>query len=98
MTDLDTAFRETEESLNQGIEAYDAFKNRQEDDDRSLIAKLIVRSFLGMVGIVILASILGTYLLGWEKLVEPGKFLMAILGSVMLPVVTLVIGYYFSTK
>jgi len=31
-------------------------------------------------------------------LVEPGKFVMAILGSIMLPVVTLVIGYYFGSK
>jgi hypothetical protein len=71
---------------------------RQQAGDRSFIAKLIVWAFLVFIGLTILAVIAGTYLRGWNDLVEPAKFLMSILGSVMLPVVTLVIGYYFSSK
>jgi len=48
--------------------------------------------------LVVLAAIVGTIFFPWDKLVEPGKFLTAILGSVMLPVVTLVIGYYFGKE
>jgi hypothetical protein len=48
--------------------------------------------------VVILIVAVGTLLIGWDKLSEPAKFLMSILGSVMLPVVTLVIGYYFGKE
>jgi hypothetical protein len=48
---------------------------------------------------VVAAVVGGTiYFSDWNRIAEPAKFLMAVLGSVMLPVVTLVIGYYFGSK
>ena len=47
---------------------------------------------------IVFATTVGTYFFDWNKLVEPAKFLMTILSSVMLPVVTLVIGYYFGSE
>ena len=70
----------------------------KKDDDRSLIARVVVFSFIGLVVLVVLGAMAGTYYIGWDKLVEPGKYLVAILSSVLLPVVTLVIGYYFGSK
>ena len=96
--ELDSVFKATEESSKASHKALADKKLRQEVDDRSLIAKAIIGAFIVMVGVVILAAMAGTFFLGWEELVEPGKFLMVILGSVMLPVVTLVIGYYFGNK
>jgi len=98
MADLDAAFEATEVQVEQSARAIDERVARQQADDRSLIAKVIIWAFVGFIGLVIGAAIAGTYLRGWSELVEPAKFLQNILGSVMLPVVTLVIGYYFSSK
>lgn len=65
-------------------------------DDRSHIAKLIIWAFVVLMVIVVGAVILNFH--SWDKISEPAKFLMAILSSVMLPVVTLVIGHYFGSK
>lgn len=67
-------------------------------DDRSRIAKLIVWAFVLLMAWVVIASTIGAALFDWNELVEPAKFLMAILSSVMLPVVTLVIGHYFGKE
>jgi len=96
MADLDSLFAAAQKSLEESKRALD--DRRQRAGDRSHIAKLIVWAFVILVGLVILAAIVGTIFFPWDKLVEPGKFLTAILGSVMLPVVTLVIGYYFGKE
>ena len=99
MADLDSAFRATQQQILQGQKALDDLLNRQKADDRSHIAKLIVWAFVILMGVVVLGVILGVlYLNSWDKISEPAKFLMAILSSVMLPVVTLVIGHYFGNK
>ena len=73
-------------------------EEERQQDDRSLIAKLIVWAFVILMGLVVLIVTGGTFAIGWDKLSEPAKFLASILGSVMLPVVTLVIGYYFGKE
>lgn len=98
MTDLDAEIRAVEEQAHQGAKAVDARIARQQADDRSLIARVVVFTFVALVVVAVLAAIAGAYLFDWNDLVEPGKFLLTILGSVMLPVVTLVIGYYFGSK
>ena len=66
---------------------------------RSHIAKLIIWAFVVLLAVVVVAVIAGlAYFGSWDEISEPAKFLMTILGSVMLPVVTLVIGYYFGSK
>ena len=101
MPSLDAEIQETEQRVEQTNRAVEDWRQRQQErqqDDRSLIAKIIVWAFVLLMGVVILIVAIGTLLIGWDKLSEPAKFLMSILGSVMLPVVTLVIGYYFGKE
>ena len=98
MADIDSAFAKTKQSLDAGEQALKTRLESRQADDRSLIARVVIGAFVGMVIWVVIMATLGAYLYDWETLVEPGKFLMGILGSIMLPVVTLVIGYYFSNK
>jgi uncharacterized membrane protein len=51
-----------------------------------------------LIGLVVMIVAAGTVLQTWEKWVEPAKFFLGILSSVLLPVVTLVIGYYFGKE
>ena len=94
MDDLDAQIEATEKSAKASKKAVSDLAA----GDRSLIAKMIIIAFLIMVGIVVVAAIAGACVFEWSRLVEPGKFLMGVLGSIMLPVVTLVIGYYFGSK
>jgi anti-sigma factor RsiW len=98
MPDLDAAFQAAEQETAQTQRQVEDWRQRRQADARSHIAKLIVWAFVILVAVVVIAAGAGTYFLGWDKLVEPGKFMMAVLGSVMLPVVTLVIGYYFGKE
>lgn len=99
MADLDSEFAATEQQLRLADQAVEDRLKRQQADDRSHIAKLIVWAFVILMAIVVLAVGIGLLYFGdWDQISEPAKFLMAILSSVMLPVVTLVIGHYFGHK
>jgi uncharacterized membrane protein len=98
---LDAEIQAAAQQLEQSKKAVEDWQQRQQErqqDDRSLIAKLVVWAFVVLMGVVVIIVAYGTFAIGWEKLVEPAKFLLSILGSVMLPVVTLVIGYYFGKE
>jgi len=92
--DPDSEFTAAGNAVEEGKKAVDDRIRGQQADDRSVIAKLIVWSFVVMVAWVVFAA----FYRDWNSLVEPGKFMLTILGSVMLPVVTLVIGYYFGKE
>lgn len=98
MADLDSEFAAAEQKAEEREKALEESLQRQQADDRSSIAKLIVWSFVILMGWVVVAATIGTYFFDWASLVEPSKYLATILGSVMLPVVTLVIGYYFGKE
>lgn len=72
---------------------------RQRARDQSRIAWVIIWTFVIAIGGIFLL-VLG-YLLfgdegqGWK---EPSEFLVGIVSSVLLPVVTLVLGYYFGKE
>jgi len=98
---LDAEIQAATQQLEQSKKAVEDWQQRQQErqqDDRSLIAKLVVWAFVVLMGVVVVIVAYGTFAIGWEKLVEPAKFLLSILGSVMLPVVTRVIGYYFGKE
>lgn len=98
---LDAEFQATERLVEQSNKAIADWQQRQQErqqDDRSLIAKIIVWAFVVLIGVVVAIVAYGTLTIGWEKMSEPAKFLLSILGSVVLPVVTLVIGYYFGKE
>ena len=98
MEKLESEFEAAEEAAKERDVALADRLARQQADDRSAIAKTIVYAFVGLIAWVVIAATLGVIFFDWDSLVEPGKFLMAILSSVLLPVVTLVIGYYFGAE
>jgi hypothetical protein len=99
MADIDSQIAATEELVKQSQKALEERNKRLQADDRSHIAKVIIWAFVALMAFVVLAVIAGLAYFGdWEQISEPAKFLMAVLSSVMLPVVTLVIGYYFGSK
>jgi uncharacterized membrane protein len=98
-TNLDSEFAKTKDELETAVSAAQEYLQKLQADDRSRIAKSIVRAFLLLTAVVVAGVILGmAYFSDWNKIAEPAKFLAAILSSVLLPVVTLVIGHYFGNK
>lgn len=106
-SDLDEEIRQAQDEAEKGAQSAKTIQetlDRQQADDRSVIAKMIIRAFVVLVCLVVIAAIAGAVAVfwadnrDWNQLAEPAKFIMSILGSVMLPVVTLVIGYYFGKK
>jgi hypothetical protein len=95
---IDEALRETERDVEQSLEAAATYAQRRQQDDRSHIAKLIVWAFVGLIGLVVAVVAIGTFADDWKKWEEPAKLFLTILSSVLLPVVTLVIGYYFGKE
>jgi uncharacterized membrane protein len=99
MADIDSQIAATEELVKQSQRALEERNKRLQADDRSHIAKLIIWAFVILMTVVVVAVVVGVaYFRSWQEVSEPAKFLMTILSSVMLPVVTLVIGYYFGSK
>jgi len=96
MADYLAKLRATEEKVVEGQQAVEITKLHA--TDRSHIARLIIRAFVCAFWFVIVAICVGTYFLTWDKISEPAKVLVALLSSVMLPVVTLVVGHFFSNK
>jgi uncharacterized membrane protein len=99
MSDLDQVLAATEKNVEQSQRALEQYAQRRQQDDRSLIAKLIVIVFVGLVIVVVGILSYALFHFGaWAPVEEAAKFLVAILSSVLLPVVTLVIGYYFGKE
>lgn len=102
------AQREIDEIIRKGEEdarragrdkiALETMLARQQADDRSSIAKQIVGVFVILIALTIIAVVISNWALGWEGIADAGKFVADLLSGVMLPVVTLVIGYYFGSK
>ena len=98
--DVDSEIEAAEKRLKESEEAFDDRIKGQQADDRSHIAKLIVWAFVILLGFVVVAVIAALFFFSgdWDKIAEPAKVLVTLLSSVLLPVVTLVIGYYFGSK
>ena len=66
------------------------------DKIRTYIAIGVVAVFLVIVLMVIVHTLIGSPTTGlWQTQKEPAAFAVNVLTSVLLPVVTLVLGYYF---
>ena len=98
MSDLDQALAATEKNVEQGQKALEEYAQRLQQDDRSLIARLVVYAFVGLVGFVVVVLTIAIFIKQWKDVEDAAKFLTAILSSVLLPVVTLVIDYYFGKE
>ena len=91
MTTLDTVFEEAEVSAAQADEALSEYEATRQARDRSVIAYIVVAAFVGLITLITC----GTLYFTWGEWGERAEFLLKMLSSVLLPVVTLVIGYYF---
>jgi hypothetical protein len=94
LADLDVAFETVEQEVSEGEQAAGDYAKRLQADDRSKIAKVIVYAFI--LSILFMLGV--TAFIPWEMWKDPADFLLKLLSSVMLPVVTLVIGYYFGRE
>jgi NADH:ubiquinone oxidoreductase subunit 6 (subunit J) len=77
-------------------EKVDDYIKRQRAKDQSRIAWVIIWAFVVAVG-GLFVLVIGSMFLkdlndGWK---EPAEFLANVISSVLLPIVTLVLGYYF---
>lgn len=108
MASLLDQIAEVESDIQEVEEAVDDQIKKQRAMDQSRIAWVIIWAFVVSVGVVFLYVIVDLLLGGgcgegetgctpdrWE---EPAKFLLGIVSSVLLPVVTLVLGYYFGKE
>ena len=89
-------------------EEVDAYVKKKHASDQSGIAWLIIIAFVISLALLFLLVFINnnpvsgctptatvSCPLQWQ---EPAKFLLGIISSVMLPIVTLVLGYYFGTE
>jgi hypothetical protein len=97
MTDLGEAIQDVENFFSEVQDTADDYLARLQGKDRSFIAKLIVWLFvfacLGSLIYVAYATI--ETVADWSAGAE---IMITVLSSVILPVVTLVIGYYFGAE
>lgn len=87
------------QSENRSVEEeVDAYIQRRRASDQSRIAWVIIWAFVvaiaGIFGLVLWSFVAGASTT-WR---EPAEFLLSIVASVLLPVVTLVLGYYFGKE
>lgn len=66
--------------------------------DRSAIGRWVVVVFLTVVVVLLLYILVGTLVFGWEKIQTPAEYASTTVGSILLPVVTLVFCYYFGAS
>lgn len=99
--EVDREFRELEALVEEASESVDESERRLQSEDRSKIAKRIVWLFIAACSGILLFIAIAVFwrpdgaVVGWE---EAAKQMVVILSSVILPVVTLVIGYYFGSE
>ena len=67
--------------------------------DRSYLGRTVVDASIGVVLILIVYVLVGSLLApgGWETIKVPANYTMDIISTVLLPLVTLVLGHYFGT-
>jgi hypothetical protein len=85
-----------EESVNraaQSVAEQQARTARQQEEDRSWIARWIIRVFVIVVGTaLVILALQGLLTKDWDKVATEATDLIK---SAVLPIVTLVLGYYF---
>lgn len=82
-------------SLEADAESLDAEAAKHQD--RSVIGRWVIAVFLAVVVAILVYVLAGSLFLGWDAIKTPAEYASTTVGSVLLPVVTLVLGYYFGT-
>ena len=74
----------------------DEYSKRRQADDRSHIALIIIWLFAGMIGGLLVFTLIGMVSgFAWR---EPADFMLEALKTLVLPVLTLVLGFYFGSS
>ena len=94
MADLDAAFLEAKNQISDAESAIQQFSTRRRDIDRSFIAWMVIGTFVAVTVVLAIYVIRGE----WASREKQAEFLLKVVSSVLLPVVTLVIGYYFGKE
>jgi hypothetical protein len=99
--DTDALIADAGQSLQQASDSVTEHERRQETQDRSQIARIIIWTFALTVGgffiIAAIMGIVGSYrgVTDWK---DAAGLIVEVLKSVLLPVVTLVLGFYFGRQ
>jgi len=80
-----------EKKLTETKQASESYAARRQARDRSFIANLVVITFVFLIAVIAIVVLFRD----WSEVQEPAEFVAKLMSSVLLPVVTLVIGYYF---
>jgi F0F1-type ATP synthase membrane subunit a len=91
---LDDELAATETMVDEARESVEDNLRQRRAADQSLIAYTVVFVFVGLLVILTIA----TMDKDWATWKEPATFLLTMITSALLPVVTLVIGYYFGKE
>ena len=91
MPTLQDRIAAAERELAETKQASESYSARRQARDRSFIANLVVVTFVFLIAVIALVVLFRD----WNEVQEPAEFVLKLMSSVLLPVVTLVIGYYF---
>ncbi len=83
------------ESLAADADSLDAEAAKHQD--RSIIGRWVVAVFLVVVVLLLAYVLVGSVVLGWDSIKTPVEYASTTISSVLVPIVTLVLGYYFGT-
>ncbi len=99
--DIDALIADAGNSLQQAADTIAEYARRRETQDRSQIARIIIWTFaLTVGGFFVFAAVIGIVgayrgVTDWK---EAASLIVEVLKSVLLPVVTLVLGFYFGRQ
>jgi hypothetical protein len=99
--DVDAIIADAGKSLERATETVSEQARRRETEDRSQIARIIIWTFaLTVGGFFLFAAIVGVAgtSLGGNDWKAAAELVVEVLKSVLLPVVTLVLGFYFGRQ
>ncbi len=84
--------------IEDGAESLRGAAEAAKQKDRSAIPRWVVAVFLAVIVAVLAYVLIGPLVYGWDLIESPAKYAVTTMGSLLLPVVTLVLGYYFGTS
>ena len=90
--------RDATTSLAERVDALFSDEEVSKRKDRSAIARWVVAVFLAIIVVLILYALFGAVAFGWEAIKTPAEYAAATITTILVPVVTLVLGYYFGTS
>ena len=98
MTPIQKRIAELENKNREVNQTVDEKISLERAKDQSFIAKLIIWTFVALISVMFIFVVVSALFQSPDKWQAASKFLLEAVSSVMLPVVTLVLGYYFGKE